>query len=236
MSEVLCVVGEHGDDPVEALTGYLCGQHFSRLRTSLLELVAVAAWLGVNLAAGGSGITEKVSGSGEDPIPLRTDVLDLIGPVAPNPTAALTRNDDDTLTWEALDQAGEPSIFDELRSWCALVKEESGFPWSGDDRKTVTGAVAYLAGHLSWLAAQPWVDEFAEAVRRLHRDAHRVAPWREELVRVNDPCSSCGVRAVIAHIGEGWRRCEAKAGGCGKRERLSEYELRVLLPESRRAG
>jgi hypothetical protein len=71
-------IGRH-DDPPAAEVGYLCLRCFSRLRSALLEIPAIATWLHVNLAAGGAP-GEKVSGSREDPIPLRVDVLDLIGP------------------------------------------------------------------------------------------------------------------------------------------------------------
>lgn len=218
----------HGDSDVDATVGYLCVQHFSRLRSSLLELPAIAVWLHCRIATGGSSLTERVSGSSDDPIPLRLDVLDLIGPVAPNPTEALVR---DTEV-----QAGEPSMFDELRSWAELVKDESGFPWTGDDRKTLVGAVGFLTGHLSWIAGQPWVDEFATAVRRLGRQAHRVAPWRAEVRHDPSPCPACNVRAVVLHIADGVSRCEVRAGGCGRVQPISEYVLNAILPKLRRSG
>ena len=251
-----CVLHEDGPD---AEVGYLCLDCFSWLRSHLLELPAVATWLEVNAAAGGSGLHDKVTGTAEDPIPLRLDVTDLIGPEAPNPTEALIRDMSsghlNSKGERIIDQAGEPSLFDEMRSWAVLVEEESwehgcdvadpdhepracpkrrGKDW--DDRRTLIGAVSYLAGQLSWIVAQPWIDEFVSKVRHLGQQAHRVVPWRAQLIYANDPCATCGVRAVVIHLGEGFRRCEHRAGGCGKREKLSEYELRVLLPESRRAG
>lgn len=215
----------HGDSDVDATVGYLCVQHFSRLRSSLLELPAIAGWLHCRIATGGSSLTERVSGSSDDPIPLRLDVLDLIGPVAPNPTEALIR-DPET-------QAGEPSMFDELRSWACLVEDESGFDdWT--DRRTLVGSVAYLTGHLSWVAGQPWVDEFAASVRRLGRQAHRVAPWRAEVKHDPDPCPACNVRAVVLHLADGHSRCEPRAGGCGRSQPISEYVLNAILPRLRR--
>lgn len=203
----------HHDEAVEATVGLLCVKCFSRLRSSLLELPAVATWLEVNIAAAGQA-EERVSGSREDPIPLRLDVTDLVGPEAPTPTAALTRDVYDQLTPEALDQAGGPSMLDELRSWAALVEEETGTDW--DERTTLTGAVGYLAAHLSWVAGQPWVDEFAAALAKLHRDAHRVAPWRATIIRDREPCETCGVAAIIVRMSEGRTVCEKAAGGCGR--------------------
>lgn len=79
----------HPDGPPEADVGLVCHRCYARLRSSLLELVAVAAWLHTQLAAFGTGMDERVAGSREDPIPLRTDILDLIGPDSRNPP---TRN------------------------------------------------------------------------------------------------------------------------------------------------
>lgn len=171
---------------------------------------------------------DRVTGTREDPIPLRTDILDLIGPVAPDPSVPVLRQD--AATW---DQLGETSIFDEVRSWCALVETEAaedGQDFTWEDRRTLTGAVAYLTGHLSWVAAQPWVDELIAAVRKLARDAHRVAPWRAETMRDTEPCDRCGVRAVVLHVAESTLVCERRMGGCGKAT-VSDY-----LRQSRRAG
>lgn len=73
-------VDRHDTDPPDADVGHLCGEHFAQLRSSLLEIPAVATWLEVNIAAGGQADGERVAGSREDPIPLRPDVLDLVGP------------------------------------------------------------------------------------------------------------------------------------------------------------
>lgn len=207
-------VGRHAEPP-DATVGYLCGDCYKHLRSALMQLPAIAVWLEVNIAASGTA-GEKVSGSREDPIPLRVDVTDLVGPVAPNPTAAFTRDVYDQLTPEANDQAGDPSVYDELRSWAALVEEESAWTW--DDRLTITATVAYLAAHTTWIAAQLWVDEFADKIHDLTRRAHRVAPWREEIIRTTDPCPSCQVRAVVLHVARSVMVCEKRMGGCGRAE------------------
>jgi hypothetical protein len=85
----LCVF-PHADVPPDADVGLVCHRCYARLRSSLLELVAVAGWLHTQLAVTQSGgLDERVAGSREDPIPLRTDVLDLIGPDSRTPP---TRN------------------------------------------------------------------------------------------------------------------------------------------------
>lgn len=267
-----CVLSH--SDPVEAQQGFLCLEHWSRLRSSLLELPAIVTWLEVNIAAGGNP-GERVSGTREDPIPLRLDVLDLIGPdstryvdpgVPPKvllwedgvcvgvfttwPAAVEARwaeivdaadVDADVHRWQVrvteaggLDQRGADSFAAPLFHWARIAEAEGGFDWLA--RPDVTGVVDWLARHLSWVVAQPWVDEFATEVAELSRAAHRLAPWRPEIRRDPDPCTVCGRCAVVLHIAAGESRCEAKAGGCGRRQPLSDYVLAAVLPAARRSA
>jgi hypothetical protein len=223
-------VGSHPnvgpDNLPDQQAGLLCLDCWSRLRSVILELPAIVTWLEVNIAAGQGALNDRVSGTSEDPMPLRADITDLIGPVAPDPYQAIKA--------DAAHQLGDPSIFDELRSWAALVEEEAGFEW--EDRQTITGAVTYLAGHLSWIAAQPWVDEFAAKVADLSRRAHRIAPWRAEARHDREPCVDCGVRAVLLLIGDGVMRCSPRLGGCGRRQAITEYMLSSELPKARRTA
>lgn len=78
MSDVCA--GLHRDTPPEPEIGALCLRCWSRLRSTLVGLPAVATWLEVNLAVQGNPGAERVGGSRNDPIPLRVNVLDLIGP------------------------------------------------------------------------------------------------------------------------------------------------------------
>lgn len=72
-------VGVHDEAP-EQEYGLLCWPCYRWLVRTLRDLPTMATWLRENIAAGGSGQQEKVGGTREDPIPLRLDVLDLIGP------------------------------------------------------------------------------------------------------------------------------------------------------------
>lgn len=285
----MCVLHAE-DNPTDADVGYLCNAHYARMRASLLELLAVDVWLRTQLAASSStALGERVAGSREDPIPLRTDILDLIGPVAPDPSQALIhergarslpvllwedgrclgqydtmaeaaeamrqamrecglsegmitllttrqsrkevreqteRYDPKLLAaarerWEVqpserggFDQAGDPSILDEMRSWAMLVEDDTDDGWP--DRRTLTGTIGYLAAHLTWIAGQPWVDEFHREIASLHRRAHHVAPWRAETKRDPNPCTACGTRTIILHLAEGRSVCERRLGGCGR--------------------
>ena len=262
-------------EPRDAEHGLLCLDHWSQLRCALLELPAIAGWLQVNLAAGGVAAETRVSGSREDPIPLRTDVLDLIGPDSRRRARC---NPDDQLGDEAIratlvhyTQAVHDTsrpfppltavLFDgrqvaEYASSDEATEELGRLRWQGRrlvrpcrwqavtvanragwaDLAPLSSLVGYLAGHLSWIADQPWVDGFAVEVRQCGSRAHRLAPWRPEIRRDPDPCTRCGRRAVVLHLAAGKSRCERKAGGCGREQPLSEYVLNAVLPGTRRAS
>jgi hypothetical protein len=293
--------------------GYLCLDCYSWLRSRILELPAIASWLEVFIEAGGNPGEEKVAGSREEPIPLRQDVLDLIGPDSRHYVAS--QREPQFLVWEdglvvgvyatwaeaaeachtemiaggvsrqaanllrvnaptdayppsvleeavlartrwqirptergGGDQAGEDSIIATLYAWARQVEADGHFDdWptftgDGQDKQRtqgwlfVHGFATYLAGHLSWIVEQPWVDNFTDDIRTLGQQAHRLAPWRAEIRHDNDPCTSCGVKAVILHIAKGVSRCEERAGGCGRSAPLSEYVLNATLPATRRTA
>lgn len=256
-----------------AEAGFLCLDDYSKLRSQLVALPAVAGWLHVNIAAGGTA-GERVSGSRDDPIPLRTDVLDLIGPdssryvPASAPVVLLWEDgvciglfdnwrDAVTARWSEIvaadgydvdvhrwrvavtdkrgcDQTGDESLRAVVDYWARRLWAEGGFPWP--DCNDLTGLVAFLAGGLDWIAAQDWVGELVADVTRATRTAHRLVPWRAETRRDPDPCPRCSRPAVVLHLAAGESRCEKRAGGCGRRQPLSEYVLNAVLPQSRRAS
>jgi hypothetical protein len=272
-------VGHHPDTTVNPDIGLLCVDCYSRLRRTLLELPAIADWLHAHIAADGH-TDEKVSGSREDPIPLRLDVLDLIGPDSRRPvgrehpehvstpqillwedavpvgvydtwwqavharwTEILDAPDPDVdvRRWQVratdrggVDQRGEEALRATVMYWARRIHDEAAVPWT--DRNDLTGLVAWITRQLSWVAGQDWVTDLAADVWKATTNAHRLAPWREEIRRDTTPCARCQRTAVIVHIAAGFRRCEPKAGGCGREQPLSEYELRVLLPATRQAA
>lgn len=287
-SDAAFCVGHHDDD-TEAESGYLCRKCFGRLRHTLRELPAVASWLHANLAAGGSSAGERVGGTREDPIPLRLDVTDLIGPdsrsfATPDPdhlpafllwedgliigrftswregrTAlieemqlagvepaiirlltrpltppwtrkqireAIAELDPDKLLaarekWQlrptergGTDQRGADAFRALLTHWAHVFQEEADAPRpNGEDITTLT---SYLLTHLHWASYQEWIGEFIEDLSQATREAHRVAPWREETKRDKDPCERCGVRAIVMHMSQGRSVCEERIGGCGR--------------------
>lgn len=110
--------GQHPDDerPVADI-GFLCRECYDRLRKQLRMLPAVERWLQVNLRAGSGELRDRVSGSSEDPIPLRLNVLDMIGPSSPLPVFRCV-----------LDQEGRESIRSIFRRYAEMV-HKGGHPY-----------------------------------------------------------------------------------------------------------
>lgn len=208
---IICGQFLHDEDE-----GRICLRCFGRLRHNLTQLPSLMVWLEAHIAASASSALDDahVTGSHDAPMPLRLDVLDLIGPSA---TDAVPRE----LFFE---QAGDPSIEDTARSWSALVAEERDRNPPAND---VTSMSSYLAANLTWISEQSWVDEFANEIASLVRRAARAAPWQAEKRRVTDEaCESCKTMALVTHVAEGVTVCEKRMGGCGRRREITEYAYR----------
>jgi len=64
-----------------------------------------------------------------------------------------------------------PSPLAVLGMWARLVREDRDLAWP--EQVTLASERKTLATHLEWLAAQPYVDEFADDLRRLGRALQR---------------------------------------------------------------
>lgn len=207
--------GRH-DDPVEADVGALCGKCFSRIRSSLVELPAVAAWLEVNIAAGGTA-GERVSGSREEPIPLRLDITDLIGPdsrkpvAAPAPTVLLWEDGlplGEFPTWRAATEARWAEILDvpdvdvDVHRWRVAVSDKRGCDQQGTE--SLRAVVDFWAKQLHDDARDaPWPDrnDLAGLVDYLAAHLSWIAgqPW------VADLADDVRRAAAAAHRSAPWR-------------------------------
>lgn len=106
---------------------------------------------------GGGGKRTKVDAA---PLPLRGDVLNLLGPAAEVHTAD---------AGDMACQGGPLPTLVVLESWVRLVSEERSFA-SRTDAATVPNCVAFLRRNLDWVCHQGWVPDFAGEIR----DAHAV--------------------------------------------------------------
>jgi len=202
-----------------ATTGLLCGRCRTRLSSLLIQMPSLAAWLEENIAAGGNANGPKISGSREDPIPLRIDVLDFVGPTSSR-EISLTRTPD------AAEQYGEPSLLDTVSSWCLLVSEERDDDWPPrDDLATLC---RWLHSQLDWITTQPWVDDLLSNLQDTARKAERLAPRDPEHRWLKPPCPSCNRKALVFTRGIGVA-CEAKIGGCGRTWTDEDFDRLVIV-------
>jgi hypothetical protein len=204
-------VGHHTETAVEATAGHVCSGCRDKLSNAFALMPSVAVWIGVNLERG-PAIGERISGGGDEaPVPIRLDVLDLVGPAS-----------DDTVHDEYHDQTGAPNLLAVMVTWAQLVAEEREMAPPKDDLASICG---WMHSQVDWITKQPWVDDLLWDCHRLLTACRRVAPWEPELLRDHqEACEACGVKALVQHVAAGKVRCEARFGGCGKERKVTEYE------------
>jgi hypothetical protein len=131
-------------------TGYTCSPCFDRLAQQLNDIQREAELLTAtpSLAAptGGRGGTLAAHRA-----PARVDALAL----------ADTRTNTD-------------SAIGVLATWARIVREDRAL--TPPDRITLPGECATLTRHLDWIAAQPWIDEFATQLGDLLARLRRANP------------------------------------------------------------
>lgn len=82
-----------------------------------------------------------------------------------------------------------------LESWVRLADAEmwdAGHDHIGpSDEPTISTEAGWLALNLDWISEQPWLDELAQDIHRLHRDLERaIGEYRPEY----RPTCTCGTR------------------------------------------
>lgn len=212
-----------------ATVGLLCSRCRNRLSSTLVQIPSLAEWLHDNLTPGSGGNGVRVSGSREEPIPLRTDILDYIGPTSSrelSETMGSTTRELNSAGMPERVQIGEPSLLDVVGSWCLLVSEEHGDGWpNGND---LASLCRWLHSQLDWICAQPWVDEMLANLVDVARKAERLAPREAEHRILKPPCPSCNCKALVFTRGVGVA-CESRMGGCGRTWVDEMYDRLVLV-------
>lgn len=154
-----CVLA-HQRDPDRARTasrGHLCEGHYLRLEQHLAETTHLCDSVEAGLTRYSNGLTPKVSGTKEQPLPYLVD------------------SEGDSRALLAL-----RGIRDTLASWTRLVLEEhpSGLH---TPTFTVPALSAFLGIHLEWIVEQDWVDDLVDELgdaRHALRAAQRTASTR----------------------------------------------------------
>lgn len=230
----LCV-GYH-DSRIEARTGYMCSNCRNRLSSLLVQMPSLATWLHENIAPSG-GAGERVSGTREEPIPLRIDILDYVGPSSSREISATEINRRRALDGlhpiDPPEQFGEASLLDVIASWALLVSEERYDDWPPkDDLATLCN---WLHSQLDWIVCQPWVDEMLVHLGDVSQKAERLAPRDPEMKRLKPPCPSCNVLGLVFTRGIGVK-CETRLGGCGRSWEAEDYDRLIVVLGSEALG
>lgn len=161
-----------------------CDRCEHRIRGWLHEIPRQLPLLEASLALDGGPAQGRSAGRAHAPLPVRGDVLNLIGPAAPGPVAD-----------HRGDQSGALPILAQVYAWAEQIAADRGrdippFRPRADYTR-------YIAAHLPYACTQDWITdlhaELGEVIRTV-RDITRTEPRRRDK---DAPCPSCSAFALI---------------------------------------
>jgi hypothetical protein len=170
----VCTICQHRD-PAGAQACPTCQ---AALRAMLTELRHQLVLLRASLTPGASTGAHVASGRATAPLPVRLDVLSLLGPA---PTG--------TVRTHPHDQTGPVPILGTLRDWAAAIAAERGL--RAPARTTPDQCLTYLADHLNWICAQPWVTDLHAELRAVVRTVRGITRTQPRTRPLPAPCP-CG--------------------------------------------
>ncbi|MFE9737322.1 hypothetical protein [Streptomyces sp. NPDC006477] len=181
-----------------------------------LVLLAASLELGTRPAQGFGG-----AGRAHSPLPVRGDVLTLLGPAAPGPVRDTTG-----------DQSGPQPVHAVLHAWADQLAEDLGHMLPPINPSAPYAD--YLARHLGHVVRSSWValfhTELDDLVHRI-RSVTSTEPRRRPL---DAPCPACQAFALGRVDWETYAACEA----CGLLLTPDEYETHraAVMPPLARIG
>ncbi|WP_406431576.1 hypothetical protein [Streptomyces sp. NBC_01589] len=161
----------------------------NRIRGVLLALpeAVVQTWMARHRVQRGNS-SERVSASKEAPLPLRLDVLSLLGP-----------SGDEVLSGE--DQEGPVPVVGILNAWADLVAEQTRQSPVGHTVSTLT---QFLLDHVEWACRQEWVADFAAELKKLLKTLRQVSGIEPVRILLPVACPTCDLRTMLREEGSGW--------------------------------
>ncbi|MFC8290056.1 hypothetical protein ACFUJ0_06160 [Streptomyces sp. NPDC057242] len=166
-----------------------------------MVLLTASLELGTRPAQGYGG-----AGRAHSPLPVRGDVLSLLGPAAPGPVRDTTG-----------DQSGPPPVHAVLHAWADQLAADLGHILPPITHRAPYGA--YLARHLGHAVRAPWIAlfhaELADLVRRI-RAVTSTEPRRRP---ADAPCPGCEAWGLGRTDWETYIDCEV----CGLLLTVDEY-------------
>jgi hypothetical protein len=184
------------------------------------KLVPLARELIPAATVAGKSNAPRVQGSREAPVPIRVDVVDLLGPA-----------DERTVHDPLGDQVGHLSAATVLDGWCRLFAEERR---ESTPTPHVATQAAWLLARLDELFKHPAIDEAAKEIGDLWHVLRRAAgltmPRPEPCPGV--PCKHCDLCLLVRVPGSEYVEC----GGCSALLTEDEYRdwCKLLAAAARR--
>ncbi|MFE9296576.1 hypothetical protein [Streptomyces niveus] len=198
-----------------------CDRCEHRIRGWLREIPRQLPLLEASLALDGGPAQGRSAGRAHSPLPLRGDVLNLLGPAAPG-----------TVTDHHGDQSGTLPVLAQVYAWASTIADARG----RDLPPFRPGAdyTRYIAANLPYTCTRPWiVDLFTEIGEVVHtaRAITRTEPRR----RPKDaPCPSCSAFALIEEDWQPYVEC-ATCGLLLTHDEYAAHHQTVMPPLYRTA-
>lgn len=191
------------------------------LHALLAELPHQMVLLRASLHPGAPTHTGTTGGRATAPLPVRLDVLSLLGPAA----AA------GTVRGPAADQTGPVPITAVLQDWVSLAATVRG--QRPPVRPTAEACAAYLAARLGWACTQPWIAELAADLRAVIRTVRGITRTEPRTRPLDTPCI-CGAFGLTATDWAEYVTC----GVCRRQMTRQEYagHAAQVLPPLYRVG
>jgi hypothetical protein len=139
-------------------------------------------------------------------MPLREDVLTLLGPAAPGPVHDPHH-----------DQTGPVPLPACLHTWAAFLADERATALPGPLRPSEH--INYLAAHLTWACTHHWIAEMHTELHDLIRRVRAITHTQPRRRPLDAPCPGCAAFALTEEDWQPWIDC----GLCGRLLTPDEY-------------
>ncbi|MCR3732207.1 ribosomal protein S27E [Streptomyces umbrinus] len=198
--------------PLESAHRRMCPRCAYRLRAYLRELVGQMPLLEASLQLDRSPTTGSIHGGrAHSPMPLRGDVLTLLGPGS-NTTL------NDPYGNARSDQTGPPTLDQILRGWAEVTAEHirlAPTPW----RRPGQTWAAWLGAYLPWILTAPWAGDFHQELGELVGRVRAITRTEPRTRKLDAPCPSCEAFGLVEEDWQEYIECPA----CGRLLTSDEY-------------
>lgn len=192
-----------------------CDRCEHRIRGWLREIPHQLPLLEASLARDGGPAQGSSAGRAHAPLPLRADVLNLLGPAAPGPVRD-----------HRGDQSGSAPILALLYAWAeqiAAARRQDLQPFRPRDDYT-----RYIAAHLNYACTQGWITDLHTELGAVVHAARAITRTEPRRRPKDAPCPSCSAFALIEEDWQPYIEC----GTCGLLLSHDEYMAhhRAVMP------